>query len=61
MNKEMSSLKSRLVECEKPIGQKKTSTWKLPPVGFVYGKKEKEDPEGVSISNINKYNINSYT
>ncbi len=48
--KEMTHLKSRLVECENPIGKKKTSNWVLPPVNFVYGKKEKEDPEGVSIS-----------
>jgi hypothetical protein len=48
--KEMSHLKTRLVECERPVGMKKSSSWKLPPIGFVYGKKEKEDPEGVSIS-----------
>lgn len=46
----MTLLKNRMVECNNPVGTKKTSNWKLPPIGFVYGKKEKEDPEGVSIS-----------
>jgi hypothetical protein len=35
---------------EKPVGQKRNTGWKLPPIDFVYGKKEKEDPEGVSKS-----------
>ena len=48
--KEMTFLKTRLVEVEQPIGTKKVSNWKLPPIDFVYGKKEKEDKEGVSIS-----------
>jgi hypothetical protein len=48
--KEMSHLKTRLVECENPVGMKRTTNWKLPPIDFVYGKKEKPDPEGVSIS-----------
>jgi hypothetical protein len=50
--KETNYLKTRLVECENPVGKKKTSNWVLPPVDFVYGKKEKEDKEGVSISNF---------
>lgn len=48
--KEMTHLKTRLKECEHPVGKKKTSNWVLPPVDFVYGKKEKPDKEGVSIS-----------
>jgi hypothetical protein len=48
--KEMTHLKTRLVEVEQPIGVKKVSNWKLPPIDFVYGKKEKGDKEGVSIS-----------
>lgn len=59
--KEMTHLKTRLVECDNPVGIKKTSNWKLPPIDFLYGKKEKEDPEGVSISKINnKINNISY-
>ena len=46
----LQTLKTRLIENEHPIGIKKTSNWKLPPVDFAYGKKEKEDLEGVSIS-----------
>jgi hypothetical protein len=62
--KETTYLKTRLVECENPVGKKKTSNWVLPPVGFVYGKKEKEDKEGVSISNfplIFSYQIMAYS
>lgn len=46
----MGHLKTRLVECENPVGMKRTTNWKLPPIDFVYGKKEKPDPEGVSKS-----------
>ena len=46
----MTHLKTRLVEVEHPIGVKRVSNWKLPPIDFVYGKKEKGDKEGVSIS-----------
>jgi hypothetical protein len=45
----LQTLKTRLVECEHPVGIKKTSNWKLPSIDFVYGKKEKEDKEGVSV------------
>lgn len=46
----LQKLKTKLIENENPIGIKKTSNWKLPPIDFVYGKKQMPDPEGVSIS-----------
>jgi hypothetical protein len=46
----LQTLRTRLAECENPVGTKRTSNWQLPPQEFAYGKKEKEDPEGVSIS-----------
>jgi hypothetical protein len=48
--KDLQLLKTKLSNCDNSVGSKKTSNWKLPPIDFVYGKKEKEDPEGVSIS-----------
>jgi hypothetical protein len=48
----LTALKTMLVENEQPVGQKKYSTWKLPPTDFSYGKANQPDKEGVSISNI---------
>lgn len=50
------TLRTRIAESEHPVGVKKTSNWKLPPVDFVYGKKNKEDKEGASISKYIKAN-----
>lgn len=47
----LQTLRTKLKENECPIGTKKTSNWKLPPSDFVYGKKDKPDAEGASISN----------
>lgn len=44
------ALKTRLIECDHPVGVKKTSNWKLPPPDFAYGLRGKPDEEGVSIS-----------
>ena len=43
------TLKNQIIESHKPVGVKKTSTWKLPPEEFAYGYKVKEDAENVSI------------
>ena len=46
----LTALKTMLVENEQPVGKKKHSNWKLPPVDFAYGKVIPNDKEGVSIS-----------
>ena len=46
----LQTLRTRLVECEHPVGIKKTSNWKLPSEDFSYGKTIIPDKEGVSIS-----------
>lgn len=46
----LQALRTNLKECERPVGVKKTSNWKLPPAGFAYGLPGKKDEEGVSIS-----------
>lgn len=51
----LQTLKTKLAENSNPVGIKKTSNWKLPPEDFVYGKQEKPDKEGVSISKYNKF------
>jgi hypothetical protein len=43
---------TKLSDGQNLVGKKKTSNWKLPPIDFVYGKKEKEDAEGVSRSKL---------
>ncbi len=43
-------LKKKIINSSNPVGSKSVNDWKLPPIDFVYGKKEKEDPEGVSKS-----------
>lgn len=48
----LQTLKSRLVECEHPVGMKKTSNWKLPAEDFSYGKVVVPDKEGVSIGKL---------
>jgi hypothetical protein len=45
----MLQLKTRMIETDHPIGVKKTSNWKLPPIDFVYGKKNVPDREGAEI------------
>lgn len=52
----LQALRTNLRECEHPVGVKKTSNWKLPPVGFAYGLPGKKDEEGVSISKHSLYN-----
>jgi hypothetical protein len=60
----LQTLRTKLVECEHPVGIKKTSNWKLPPEDFSYGKVVVPDKEGVSISKIfifiKKSNSKSY-
>jgi hypothetical protein len=52
------ALQTRRIECEHPVGQKKTSNWRLPPEDFSYGKPPQFDKEGVGKS---KYkNLFSY-
>lgn len=46
----LQTLRTKLVETDHPVGVKRIMNHKLPPSEFVYGRKEKEDPEGVSIS-----------
>jgi len=48
--KEIGLLQKKLLNSENNVGTKKLNDWKLPPIEFAYGKKEKPDPEGVSIS-----------
>lgn len=48
----LQTLRTRIVENEHPVGVKKIQNFKLPAEEFVYGRKEKPDPEGVSISII---------
>jgi hypothetical protein len=52
----LQALKTRLVECDHPVGQKKSTNWKLPPVDFSYGKPHQSDKEGVGISKF-KFNL----
>jgi hypothetical protein len=46
----LQTLKTRLVECEHPVGQKKTTNCNLPSSDFTYGKPPQFDKEGVGIS-----------
>jgi hypothetical protein len=48
----LQTLKTRLVECEHPVGQKKTGNWKLPSEDFSYGKPPQSDKEGAGISKL---------
>jgi hypothetical protein len=48
----LTALRTMLVENEQPVGTKKCSNWKLPPVDFSYGKVVPKDSEGVSISKL---------
>jgi hypothetical protein len=57
----MLQLKSRIIECEHPVGTKKTTNWKLPPIDFIYGKENKPDPEGVGIGRLICFKFLSYT
>jgi hypothetical protein len=45
-------LKTKLIECDHPVGIKRTSNWTLPSEEFSYGKPIIPDKEGVSKSNI---------
>jgi hypothetical protein len=45
----LQTLRTRLIECEHPVGIKKTSNWKLPSSDFSYGKPPMCDKEGVGI------------
>lgn len=56
----MQTLRNRIVESDNPVGVKKVSNWKLPEKDFAYGKKVKEDPEGVDISMKILSNLPSY-
>ncbi len=47
----MLQLKTRMIESDHPVGSKKTSNWKLPPIDFVYGKAIVPDKEGADIGN----------
>jgi hypothetical protein len=48
--KMLQTLQNKLVECEHPVGQKKTTNWNLPPKDFAYGKPPQSDKEGVGMS-----------
>ena len=45
----MLQLKTRIIECDNPVGVKKTSNWKLPPIDFVFGKANVPDKEDAGI------------
>jgi hypothetical protein len=58
----MLQLKTRMIEADNPVGVKKTSNWKLPPIDFVYGKENIPDKEDASLGMIHNFNLilNSY-
>ena len=46
----LETLKIRIKESERPVGEKRPTKMKLPPEDHVYGYKPKPDPEGVGTS-----------
>ena len=47
------TLKIRIKEADRPVGQKRPNHIKLPPEDHVYGLESKKDQEGVEISKKN--------
>lgn len=47
----LQTLRTKLIECDHPVGIKRTSNWKLPSEEIPYGRPTIPDKEGVDISN----------